>query len=89
VQLQEFITETITQITNGIVEAQEKLADTWVRINPKPPKGATAAGSMIYTTESGAGVFPLTFDVAVTADEKEGNVGVGIKVVSVHPIEMS
>ena len=74
--LKEFVAEAIVQITQGITEAQEKLTDEWMRINPKPPEGVNVVGPMLYTAENGAGVFPLTFVVAVSAEDKQGDVGV-------------
>lgn len=79
-QLKEFVAEAITQITGGITQAQTQLSEEWVRINPKPAQGVNVVAPMLYTAENGAGVFPLTFDVAVSAEEKQGNVGAGIKV---------
>jgi hypothetical protein len=79
-ELKEFIAEAITQITAGITEAQGNLRSEWVRINPKPGKGFPFAAPMLYRAENGAGVFPLTFDVAVSAEDKRGGGGVGITV---------
>jgi len=82
-QLKDFVSETITQITGGITQAQKQLSDEWVRINPKPAEGVSVVAPMLYTAENGAGVFPLTFDVAVSAEDKQGNAGFGIKVLGV------
>lgn len=82
-ELKQFVTESIIQITEGIAKAQEKLRDEWVRINPKPQAGVNAVSPMLYTAENGAGVFPLTFDVAVSAEDREGGGGFGIKVLNV------
>jgi hypothetical protein len=83
VELKEFVTESIIQITKGITKAQEDLKEEWVRINPKPNAGVNVISPMLYTAENGAGVFPLTFDVAVSAEDKEGGGGFGIKVLNV------
>jgi len=82
-QLKEFIAEAITQITGGITSAQTQLSKEWVRINPKPAQDVNITAPMLYTAENGAGVFPLTFDVAVSAEDKQGDIGVGIKVLGV------
>jgi hypothetical protein len=82
-ELNEFITEAITQITRGISEAQSTLADEWVRVNPKPVSGTEAVAPMLYTAENGAGVFPLAFDVAVSAEGKSGGREAGIQVLGV------
>lgn len=79
-ELKHFVAESITQITEGILVAQDRLKDQWVRINPKPPADTTAVSPMLYTAENGAAVFPLAFDVAVRAGEKEGGGSFGIKV---------
>lgn len=82
-ELNQFVTESIVQITNGIVNAQEKLAEEWVRINPKPCGNVDVVSPMLYTAENGAGVFPLTFDVAVSVEDKEEGTAFGIKVLDV------
>ena len=82
-ELKKFVTESIIQITKGITEAQKNLKDEWVRINPKPVADVNFVSPMLYTAENGAGVFPLTFDVAVSAEDKEGGGGFGIKVLNV------
>ena len=82
-QLKEFVAEAITQITRGITQAQSELADEWVRINPKPAEGVNVISPMLYTAENGAGVFPLTFDVAVSAGDTSGNAGFGINVLGI------
>ena len=82
-ELKEFVTESIIQITDGITRAQEALKDEWVRINPKPAADVSVVSPMLYTAENGAGVFALTFDVAVSAEDKEGGGGFGIKVLNV------
>ncbi len=81
-QLKEFVAEAITQITEGITLAQTQLSENWVRINPKPGPEVNVVAPMLYMAENGAGVFPLTFDVAVTVEDKQGNVGAGIKVLA-------
>lgn len=81
-ELKQFVTESIVQITEGIVEAQQRLRDEWVRVNPKPPEGATAVSPMLYCADNGAAVFPLSFDVAVSAEDVQGGGTVGIKVLN-------
>lgn len=82
--LEEFISQAIIQITKGITTAQNVLADEWVRINPKPAGNFAIKEPMIYVAENGAAVFPLSFDVAVTAEEKQGDVAAGIKVLGIE-----
>lgn len=83
-ELHEFVAETIRQITRGVKLAQNELANEWVRINPRPPDNAVAVGPLLYTATNGAGVFPLTFDVAVSAEDRTGDRGGGIKVLGVE-----
>lgn len=82
-ELKDFVAESIAQITNGILEAQERLKDQWVRVNPKPPANASAVSPMLYTAENGAAVFPLAFDVAVSAENSSGGGSFGIKVLNI------
>jgi hypothetical protein len=81
-ELKNFVAESITQITEGILDAQNRLKDQWVRVNPKPHANATAVSPMLYTAENGAAVFPLAFDVAVSAEEIKGGGSFGIKVLN-------
>jgi len=82
-ELKQFVTESIVQIAEGIEEAQERLKEKWVRINPKPPVNVNAISPMLYCAENGAGVFPLTFDVAVSAEDVQANGSLGIKVLNI------
>ena len=66
-ELKDFISESIKQITEGINAAQKDLKGEWVRVNPKPPEDVNMVSPMLYVAENGAGVFPLTFEVAVSA----------------------
>jgi hypothetical protein len=82
-ELKEFVSESITQIAKGILDAQVRLRDEWVRVNPKPPANASAVSPMLYTAENGAAVFPLAFDVAVSAEGSTGGGSLGIKVLNI------
>lgn len=87
-ELKDFVAQAIIQVTLGVKESQEQLAGEWVRVNPKPQDGAQVAGQMLYIAENGAAVFPLTFDVAVSAEEKQGNHGMGITVLGIGGINL-
>lgn len=76
-ELQEFITETLTQIVNGVVEAQNNLKDTGSVINPK-------VDTERYTTDKGQRhglktVQKIKMNVVLSVTEKEGSKkGIGV-----------
>lgn len=78
-ELAEFITSSLTQLTTGIVDARESVESAGGAINPSTrdrPAGRSFPGP--------TGMLPIMdieFDVAVSASEKEGaKVGLGIVV---------
>jgi len=50
--LKNLLPEAIIQITQGITEAQEKLSDEWVRINPKPAEGINVVSPIQWSPPS-------------------------------------
>jgi hypothetical protein len=79
--LKDFVTETLVQIVSGVVQAQEKLNGTRARANPQ--MRSTSDKSSIGEAEGDGGqpVYPVEFDVVVTAAEGTGTKGgVGVAV---------
>jgi len=86
VSLKQFVAEAVSQIVEGVVEAQERVGKLKGTVNPtKVNLGATfqqehsvSADSEGYSTSNV--VQPVSFDVAITAEEGTGTKG-GIGVV--------
>lgn len=76
--LQEFVQETITQLVEGLVEAQKKVKGKGCIIIPNEIWTPDATSQpMIFTSprnkdNSGRYVSMIEFDVAITVDNKEG-----------------
>jgi len=74
--LQEFIKETLLQVINGVIEAQNTLGQTNGAINP------FTRGQPIKPTYKGLEVGYIDFDVAVTVTEGSGVAG-GLSVMGI------
>ena len=81
--LKEFVAKSIIGVTKGVIEAQEQLSNTKVRVNPKPGQKYADPKTVLYFAENGAAVFPMTFDVAISADVDHGKQSFGIKVLGI------
>jgi hypothetical protein len=89
-QLKDFVAQTLTQITEGVVEAQGNLDVLGARVNPVLrhvlPKGESNYASFGWAQgEAGNPVLLVTFDVAVTATQEtktKGGIGVLTGIVS-------
>lgn len=90
--LQDFIRETLVQITNGISEANKALAGTGARVNPKNIAPTSVAGAQFFgRLETGDYQHPplvhaIRFDVAVHASEssqKAGGLGIVVAAVAI------
>ncbi|PZD71038.1 hypothetical protein C1752_08480 [Acaryochloris thomasi RCC1774] len=80
--LKQFISETLIQITEGIEEAQKSRRTEQIRINPKSSGGINVVTPTLYTDENGTSVFPVTFDVAISAGDRDGVKTLGINVLN-------
>lgn len=80
--IEEFVSQTLQQITNGIVKAQEATAATGARINPAGSLGIKQGASVLQTdTDAMTYVTDVEFDIAVTAgNEQASGANAGIKV---------
>lgn len=79
-ELSEFITSSLTQLTTGIADAREAVEGAGGSINP----GAASEAGMVRGIQVGEFTVPVVdieFDVAVTASESDGSSG-GIAVVA-------
>ena len=82
---QEFLKETIVQISKGIEEAQAELSESGGRVNPAL---ATSQGAIQskggLVTQQGKLVYDINFDVAISVtDESDTKAGAGIFVVAI------
>jgi len=89
-ELSEFVSQTLIQITQGVVNAQTALSPLGARVNPKLanllPKGEKSYGAFAWADGEGANpVLLVKFDVAVTTTEEtktKGGIGVVAGIVS-------
>jgi hypothetical protein len=77
--LKTFVAETLTQIVEGVADAQRRCANLGARVNPPGISGTSEAQG--WADEDGAPAQAVRFDVAVTASEGSGTKG-GIGVVA-------
>jgi len=76
--LKEFVSEAISQVVNGISEAQANTADTSAKVNPELLKRG-GEPEMGFTPTSAGMASVLQFDIAITAEEgtdTKGGIGV-------------
>jgi len=81
-ELRDFVAESLKQVVDGIVNAQEYSAEKGALINPKGMVNAPNTG-LIVTHNLGSGQYPIPriieFDVAVTVSEgMEAKAGIGV-----------
>ncbi len=82
-ELKEFISNTLIQIVDGVKEAKEKCEDG-KNINPKISKIGLDLNKRSTKTDDFKIVQHVSFDVALTVEETEGNKeGVGVFVAAV------
>jgi hypothetical protein len=85
-ELREFVAQTLTQITEGVVDAQKAVHSKGAGVNPAMHNIAKEAdgGYSFFGWASGKGsnpVFLVNFDVAVTATEgtqTKGGIGIAV-----------
>lgn len=82
--LKEFTKQTLVQIVEGAIEANDLLADTGARVVSEAPNNAK---NCIIRREGMINVIDVDFDVAISVTELEGaNGGGGLKVASLLSI---
>ena len=79
-QLKNFISETLSQLIEGIVEAQEKVQESGGRVSPHV-RNPNDAKSLYGRTNDHLPVIFVDFDVSIEAQEATGTKG-GIGVVT-------
>lgn len=79
--LKDFTKETLVQIVNGVLEANEELKDKGAYVSFDAP-GNTSERYIDNGDEGETNVIDVDFDVAITATEAEGANG-GLKVASI------
>lgn len=73
--LRDFVAETLIQIADGVIQAQEKAAKIGARVNPKLIGGADHAAQHGFLAASGTPAQIVQFDVALTVKEGSGTKG--------------
>ncbi len=89
-ELKDFVSQTLIQITQGVADAQAALAPMGAKVNPKLsnllPKGEKSYGAFAWADGEGANpVLLVKFDVAVTTTKEtktKGGIGVVAGIVS-------
>lgn len=74
-RIDEFVSQTLSQIVRGVVDAQGAVDDDGAEINPSVPSGK--AGH--FDTGTGTHIQDVEFDIAVTVSESEKS-GAGLRV---------
>ncbi len=85
-ELQDFIASTLTQIVDGVRQAQAQVGDSQAKLNPRlTTRPAIDKTPHIMGLEAGGAlVFPVVFNVAVTEAEAEAVKGrAGIHIMSI------
>lgn len=74
--LKEFISETLSQIIEGVKDAQEKAKNHGSKVNPYIWKNPENLSRHNFTEASGGEIMQIIdFDVALTATQKKGTKG--------------
>lgn len=78
--LKTFVTETLSQIAEGVTDAQRRCKELGARVNPKV-SGNYREHEELWVDDGGAAAQFVDFDVAITASEGTGTKGgIGITV---------
>ncbi len=88
-ELKEFVTQSLTNIMQGVSDAQELTKNTRAIVNPKVESPATPGGALYKGGSSIGGylVQMIDFDVIVEAGYNKDNVGIKFSVPVVFPYQ--
>lgn len=79
IKLEDFISETLRQILNGVVKAQEHARELGGEVNPSTTRFRSDQGMQLYDERDSTLIERIDFDVAVTTTEgKESKGGIGV-----------
>lgn len=79
IKLEDFVSETLRQILNGIVKAQENAKELGGEVNPSTANYRTDQGMQLYDYRDGSLIEHVNFDVVVTTSEgTETKGGIGV-----------
>ena len=84
--LKEFIAETLSQITEGIREAQERTKGTGARVSPTLNGSSEHAVKLGFLSAYGGAAQVVKFDVALTVKDtadKKGGIGIFAGAISI------
>ena len=86
--IEEFIETTLIQILGGIKKARESLQTEGENIAPITQLGRRTAPQELYVSQSEHLIYPVSFDIAVTAESRSDAGGkVGLKIAGIAGIE--
>jgi len=78
-KLEDFVSETLRQVLNGVVKAQAHANELGGKVNPTSVRFRTDQGMQLYDRTDGALIERIDFNVAVTTVEgTEAKAGTGI-----------
>lgn len=83
--LKDFVAESLVQIVSGVTQAQEQLKGTGARVNPLMRFMNDKSSIGDADGDGGQPVYPVEFDVVVTAAEgtgTKGGIGVAVGIVA-------
>ena len=79
VELKQFVSETLKQIIDGVLEAQDYASEHKASVNPRGHRVFEGTGIQDRGMDTTLPLHPVEFDVAVTSEDKDsaqGGVGV-------------
>lgn len=86
--IEEFVETTLIQILGGIKKARECLQADGENIAPIAQPGRRNAPQELYVSQSGHLIYPVDFDIAVTAEgSSDAGGNVGLKIAGIAGIE--
>ena len=86
--IEEFVESTMIQVLGGIKKAREALQTDGENIAPNAQLGRRTAPKELYVSQSEHLMYPVDFDIAVTAEGSSDAGGkVGLKIAGIASIE--
>lgn len=83
-ELKEFVTQALTQISEGVKESQESIRELGGYVNPAVRIGASAGASHVSSLSDGQNIYTVDFNIAISVAESSGaNAGAKLTVASV------
>ena len=71
-ELKQFVKEALTQITEGVKEAQETIRESGGYLNPAVRISSAPAQSHVSSLSDGQNIYTVDFDIAISVAENTG-----------------